>query len=73
MIKPRICRSRPTGLWAGYALGRYGEVGVLNDKYFFREYNMFIVIRSCLMYPMMVIQTYITYIQIKYTKNVIMV
>ena len=31
------------------------------DKYLFSEYNMFIVIRSCLMYSVMVIQSYIIY------------
>ena len=31
------------------------------DKYLFSEFNMFIVIRSCLMYSVMVIQSYIIY------------
>ena len=48
-------------LWGG---GRYREVAVMgrlggNMTIFFREYNMFIVLSSCLLYPIVVIQSYI--------------
>ena len=41
--------------------GRYGEVRVLYDKFFFRKYNMFIVLSCCLLYPIMIIQSYIRF------------
>ena len=45
------------------------ESGCCGEVVFFREYNMFIVLISCLLHLGGVIHSYVMMIEIKYTKN----